>query len=313
MIAQRAIIQELKTEYLYHLAVLRLDLLDPEISGNKWFKLKRNLDEARRLGHTKILTFGGAYSNHIAAFAAACKRFGFSSVGVIRGEKQVETNETLARALHDGMHLHYVSREDYKLKEEKKFLNDLHRKFGQYYLIPEGGNNLQGILGCAEILSGQKNYDYVICACGTGATFAGLCISSGEAQKIIGISVLKGENKMVDEVRQTLHAFDKAKHKKILGNEILQEDVLNENCIINSYAFKGYASFDPDWYHFKTRFEHTHNIPLDYVYTSKMMYAVFALLENKKFRPDARILIVHSGGLQGNKGFETRYHLTPSL
>lgn len=313
MILQRAIIQEIKTEYPYHLDVLRLDLLDTEISGNKWYKLKYNLEEARRLGNTKIVTFGGAYSNHIAAFAAACKKFGFAAVGVIRGEKQNEFNGTLAEAARNGMELHFVSREEYNSKHTGSFRDKLRSIFGEHYLIPEGGNNKEGVKGCAEILNEDYTHDYIFSACGTGATYAGLVTSSNKDQNVIGISVLKGENTIVGDVREMLKEYSPANDVRLSGNEALQKHIVDEHCVTNMYSFKGYASYDPEWYNFKVEFEKQYGIPLDYIYTSKLMYAVFDLMKRKKLKPDAKILVVHSGGLQGNPGFEKRYHLTPSL
>lgn len=313
MISQRAIIESVETAYPYKLEVMRLDLLDPEISGNKWFKLKFNLDEAKRQGFTRILTFGGAYSNHIAACAAACKRYGIDCIGVIRGTQQAPLNQTLLKAKNDGMQLYFVSRDEYKERRGLAFQNKLKAIFGESYLIPEGGNNIEGLRGCTEILDQNKRYDYVFCACGTGTTYAGLLVSSPRGQCVVGISVLKGENTLVEDVRRMLDSFDPANTIRLSGNDAIDSDILNQHCIINSYAFKGYASFDSEWYNFKTEFEAKNKIPLDYVYTSKMMFAVFDLMKKGKLKANSEILVIHSGGLQGNSGFEQRYHLKPSL
>lgn len=313
MILGKPIIQRLAGEFPVVVDVLRLDLLDPEISGNKWYKLNFNLLQAKREGLSKILTFGGAHSNHIAATAAACQRAGLSSIGVIRGEPGSALNQTLARAKEQGMTLYFVDRELYQHKNDPDFLKTLGARFGEFYLIPEGGNNEQGLLGCREILQPEMDHDYVFCAVGTGTTFAGLVASAQTRQRVVGISVLKGENKLVHEVNERLHMFPGTAAIKVYGNEALQQEVLDQHCLSNHYCFRGYASCDPVWLSFKSKFEEEHQIPLDYVYTSKLMYAVFDLMKSGKLRKGSKVLIVHSGGLQGNPGFEARYHLKPSL
>jgi 1-aminocyclopropane-1-carboxylate deaminase len=307
------IIQHLKTENNYHVDMLRLDLIDTEISGNKWFKLKNNLQNARNQSHETIITFGGAFSNHIASTAAACKKFNFNAVGIIRGEETNETNPTLVQAKKNGMQLHFVSRELYSQKEEDGFKLYLEKHFGRHYLIPEGGNNSAGVLGCSEILKNEWEYDYILSACGTGATYAGLMASLKPHQIVIGISVLKGTNDLPRETEELFHCVFSKKEDKIYGNDALAGDVIKNNCICNTYAFNGYAGYHKDVIAFKASFEHTYKIPLDHVYTSKLLYALFDLMEKKKLGQEAKILVIHCGGLQGNRGFEERYHLSPSL
>jgi 1-aminocyclopropane-1-carboxylate deaminase len=293
--------------------LLRLDLIDKKISGNKWFKLKNNLEKAEAGNFETIVTFGGAFSNHIAATAAACKKSHLKCVGIIRGEESSALNPTLAKAKQDGMQLHFVSREFYSqiLKDgSEKYLHD---NFGRHYLIPEGGNNEEGVLGCMEILKKEWDYDYIFCACGTGTTFAGLVASAKPGQKVIGISVLKGENKLPLEVQNLLGSISPGQKNKIQGNEAPEKSWLEDHCILNTYCFNGYAKFDENLLQFKNDFELKHKISLDHIYTSKLLYGVFDLNEKNKLKPGSKILIVHSGGLQGNKGFEERYHLTPSL
>ncbi len=267
------------------LSLLRLDLIDPEISGNKWFKLKYNLLKARELGKTTILTFGGAFSNHIAATAAACHRKGFQSIGIIRGEADAQHNTTLARAKQLGMQLLFASREEYKQKEEESYLQTLGRRFPDAYIIPEGGDNALGQAGCEEILGNTTQaFTQIFSAYGTGTTFKGLAKSLLPHQVLYGINVLK-----YDAVSD-----------------------LPQSSILNTYHFGGYARHTQELLDFKTWFETTFAITLDYVYTAKVCYAVFDLIRQGKISKEDNILIIHSGGLQGNAGYEARYSLKPN-
>lgn len=269
----------------YQLSILRLDLIDAEISGNKWFKLKLNLEKAHELGKTTILTFGGAFSNHIAATAAACKREGFQSIGLIRGEESSQHNDTLSRAKQLGMQLLFVSREEYKQKEEMDYLATLARRFPDAYIIPEGGDNALGQKGCEEILSKEtQSFEQFFCAYGTGTTFKGLAKSLQPHQTLYGINVLKYE----------------------------ATSDLPQSTIINTCHFGGYARHTQELLDFKTWFETTFRIGLDYVYTAKACYAVFDLIKQGKLKREDKILIIHSGGLQGNAGYEARYNLNPN-
>lgn len=261
---------------------MRLDLIHPQISGNKWFKLKYNLEEARKQGLDTILTFGGAFSNHIHATAVACQQFGFKSIGIIRGEKKSENNPTLSEAKKHDMELVFVSREDYKLKEEKDYIHGLRNWFGKFYLIPEGGNNSLGEKGCEEILPAGNDFDVVFCACGTGTTFRGISKSLKSDQKLFGVSVIKGVG-----------------------------DLNSLPNIIDDYSFGGYAKHTDELLKFKAQFEEENNIPLDYVYTAKLFYGVYDRISKNKIPPGLKVLIIHSGGLQGNKGYEERYRLIP--
>jgi 1-aminocyclopropane-1-carboxylate deaminase len=313
MINYSPIIQKLNSIFFFERSVdvdvLRLDLIDKEISGNKWFKLKKNLEEVKSKKIKTVITFGGAFSNHIAATAAACKMAGLNSIGVIRGEKSDKPNETLANAKVNGMHLHYVSRENYNQKNTEVFKRNLTDIFGEHYLIPEGGNNKEGILGCSEILIPDWNYDFIFCACGTAATYSGILSSCKPNQKLIGINVLKGENTLIDNVNLSMRQIFPQQKFIVIGNEGLEKNGIDTHCITNNYCFSGYAKLDKELIDFKNKFEKEYNIPLDYVYTSKLFYAVFDLVLNNKILPNTKILIIHCGGLQGNKGFEKRYKL----
>jgi len=275
-------------------------LVHPDVSGNKWFKLKYNLEKAIAGGHDTILTFGGAFSNHIAATAAACHLYGLRSIAVVRCEPGSELNPTLSKAKGLGMQLHFVGREVYTQKSSEAFEQQLKEQFGHHYLIPEGGNNAAGAEGCKEILRPLEHYDYIFCACGTATTFAGLVASAKEGQTVIGISVLKGEEQLAQEAERLTGIA-------IAGNQGLME--LNAHCISNAYCFSGYARFDQAIVDFKTDFENKYAVPLDHIYTSKLFFAVNDLLKSGRLKSGSKILIVHSGGLQGNRGFEERYHL----
>ncbi len=267
----------------------REDLLHPEVSGNKFRKLKYNLKNAIFEKHSKIVTFGGAYSNHIAATAAAGKLYGLKTIGVIRGEelgkdleKTIQENPTLQFASSCGMEFEFISREDYRKKDSDEMLERLQKKFGLLYLVPEGGTNSLAIKGCEEILSEEdKNFDVVCCAVGTGGTISGIINSSSEAQKIIGFPALKGDF-LTSEV-------EKLTTKKNWGMAI-------------DYHFGGYAKVNSDLVNFINNFKLQYNIALDPVYTGKMMYGIFDLISKDHFSENTRILAVHTGGLQGIPG-----------
>jgi 1-aminocyclopropane-1-carboxylate deaminase/D-cysteine desulfhydrase-like pyridoxal-dependent ACC family enzyme len=268
------------------IGILRLDLIDAEISGNKWFKLKHNLIEARHKEKTSIITFGGAFSNHISATAKACFLEGIKCIGLIRGESCAIDNPTLSRAKQLGMELIFLSREDYKKRNEKNFLDSLKEIYPESFIIPEGGNNELGELGCREILSKEtEKYNKVFCAVGTGCTFNGIAKTILSHQTLTGINVLKYE----------------ARSKSISAN------------INNHYHFGGYAKHHQVLIDFKNWFEKNYGITLDYVYTTKLFFAVFEMIKNNEIKLSDKCLVVHSGGLQGNAGYEKRYNLKPNL
>lgn len=264
------------------ITVKRLDLVHPHISGNKFFKLKYNLLEAQSLGLKKILTFGGAYSNHIAATAYAAHLFGFESVGIIRGEelKQRTLNPTLLNAQHFGMQLEFVSRENYRQKDQPEFLNQLQQQFPEHYLIPEGGTNHLAIRGCTEILNtdDKSNFDVICCAVGTGGTIAGLIESSLAHQQILGFSALKGD---------------------FLNHDVQQLTSRKNWNITDAYCCGGYAKTTPELLSFIQNFEQYYQIPLEHIYTGKMLMGIFDQIDRDYFKNGSRILVIHSGGLQG--------------
>jgi 1-aminocyclopropane-1-carboxylate deaminase len=267
------------------LYIKREDLLHPDVSGNKYRKLKYNIAEAQNRGHRTILTFGGAYSNHIAAVAAAGKRFNFKTIGVIRGaeiESKIGSNPSLQFAQNKGMQLHFVSRKDYAIKEDDLYIESLRRKFGKFYLLPEGGTNALAVKGCEEILQADDSkFDYICASVGTGGTLAGLVNASKAHQTILGFSALKG-------------TFQK---------EIIEKYSSKTNFeITDDYCFGGYAKIDSQLVRFINDFKENTKISLDPVYTAKMMYGIIDLLKSGYFRENSRILAVHTGGLQGITG-----------
>lgn len=258
------------------LFVQREDLLHPEISGNKWRKLKYNLKEALSENKT-ILTFGGAFSNHIAATAAAGKDYGVKTIGIIRGDElNEESNATLKKASENGMKLHFVSREEYRKRNDPEYLQDLSNRFNEVFVIPEGGANRLGLKGCTEILN--DSFDLCFVAAGTGSTAAGI-IHSEKAKTVKVVSSLKG-----DFLRKDINSW--------LGKDYDWE-------LLTDYHFGGYAKYPEDLKKFHEEFETKHNLLLDPVYTSKMFYGAFDYLEKHKNIKNIKVVLVHTGGLQG--------------
>lgn len=258
--------------------VLRLDQIHPAISGNKCFKLQYYIKEAKEQKKKKIVTFGGAYSNHIIAVAAACKLNGLTSSGIIRGEEPPVFSPTLMQVKEYGMELYFISREDYS---EKKIPGELQSE--EYYFIPEGGYGKKGVEGAANILNyTKKDFTHCCCAAGTGTMMAGLTNAALPHQKIIGISVLKNNFELEENVRS------------LLNNE------QKEWQIIHDYHFGGYAKHKPALINFMNEFYRQTNIPSDFVYTGKLFYAIADLVKINFFPPESKLLLIHSGGLQGN-------------
>ncbi len=282
---------DLKNDQLgsYSLSVLREDKIHSFVSGNKFRKLKYNSKEAQNCGQNKILTFGGAYSNHIAAVAAMGKEMDIATIGVIRGEELVDKiseNPTLSFARHCGMKFHFVSRVAYKDKTDPRFIATLRQKFKDFYLIPEGGTNTLAVKGCEEILSETTNkFDYICVSVGTGGTISGLINASEEHQTILGFSALKG-------------TFQISEIKKYTSR--------NNYRLVDDYCFGGYGRIDPSLVRFMNEFKERTQIPLDPIYTGKMMFGIFQMIKNKKFKENSRILAIHTGGLQGIAGMNLK-------
>lgn len=299
-------IQEIKSALLskkgVRLFLKRDDLLfnpdAPEFNGNKWRKMKYNLFAARDEGKETLLTFGGAYSNHIAATAAAAKLFGFKSIGIIRGERPSELNPTLTKASNQGMHLEFITRTAYREKNAPGFLNELQKKIGDFYLLPEGGTNQLALTGCAEIIDEitedfpEQLPDFICCACGTGGTFAGIVKGINNRTQAIGFSALKGSFH-TDEVEKLL-------------TEHTSNNFQNWQ-INNDYHFGGFAKHKPPLIDFINQFKTDFDIQLEPLYTGKMLYGIFDLIKKDFFPEGSTVMAIHTGGLQGIAGFNQRF------
>lgn len=271
----------------------REDLIHLHISGNKWYKLKYNLTEAKKCGYKKLLTFGGAYSNHIYATASAGKEFGFETIGVIRGEEHLPLNPTLSFAKLCGMEFYYLSRTLYRNKYDEKILSELKDEFGDFYLIPEGGSNYLAVKGCSEIISGiQIPFDFICTASGTGGTLAGLALGLNSKSKAIGFSVLKGGGFLRDNVKNLLSHFRKENS--------------DDWDIITDYHFGGYARTNSELNNFCLEFYKQNKIEIEPIYTGKMLWGVFDLIHKNYFPENSTIIALHSGGLQGLNGLRER-------
>ena len=290
------LLQEIPTTYNARLLLLRDDLAHPELPGNKWRKLKYNLAEATSQGHHTLLTFGGAFSNHIAAVAAAGRLTGLRTIGLIRGEETQPLNPTLAQATANGMALRYLSREAYRRKSEPEFLEKLLQETGPAYVIPEGGSNGLALPGCAELvteLQAETDFDYLCVACGTGGTLAGLLTGLAQQQQAVGVAALKNGGFISAEIDALTQAAT--------GRTYPNYDLRTE------YHLGGYARFSPELLHFIREFENQHGVLLDPIYTGKLLWGVLDLLRQGYFRPSATVVAVHTGGLQGWAGFRQRF------
>lgn len=267
----------------------REDTIHPIISGNKYRKLIYNLKEAKQQNKNTVVTFGGAYSNHIAAVAAAGKVYGFKTIGVIRGEEikdKLDRNATLKYAKSCGMTFKFISRLEFRNKNEFYFIENLKNEFGDFYNIPEGGTNALAIKGCEEILTQDDfKFNYVCTSVGTGGTVAGIINSTKPNQQVLGFSALKG-----DFLREDISKFAKQDNWKLITN----------------YHFGGYAKINEELITFINTFKAINNIQLDPIYTGKMLFGIQDLIEKKYFPEGSKILAIHTGGLQGIQGMNER-------
>jgi len=266
--------------------------------GNKWRKLKHNLLAARQLGQNMLLTFGGAYSNHLAAVAEAGQLLGFQTIGMVRGEATLPLNPTLQFCKECGMQLHYLDRETYRRKAEAAFVEGLQQRFGEFYLLPEGGTNVLALRGCAELAAelavhfGNRFPSYCALPCGTGGTLAGLISGLKNRSRVIGFSVLRGDF-LHDDVAQLLSCSTNAD----TTNWFIQPD----------YHFGGYAKFSTELITFIHQFKAKFAIQLDPIYTGKLFFGLFDLIAKDYFPPGSSIVAIHTGGLQGIAGFEQQH------
>ncbi len=271
------------------LEIKREDLLHPFVSGNKFRKLKYNVLQAKAENQSVLLTFGGAFSNHIAAVAYAGKEQGFKTIGVIRGDElrdKISENPTLSFAQECGMRFEFVTREAYRHKTEIAFIEQLQVKFGSFYLVPEGGTNDLAVKGCEEILTElDADFDFVCSAVGTGGTISGLINSALPHQKVLGFPALKGDF-LQDEIRNF---------------------VQNKNWeLITDYHFGGYGKVTTEFIEWINWFYAQTGIPLDPIYTGKMVFGVMDLIQRNYFPPNSKILMIHTGGLQGIAGMNAK-------
>ncbi|MBP6001499.1 MAG: 1-aminocyclopropane-1-carboxylate deaminase/D-cysteine desulfhydrase [Flavobacterium sp.] len=272
------------------LYIKREDLVHPIISGNKFRKLKYNLQEAKRLGCKKLLTFGGAFSNHIVAVAGAGAEFGFETIGIIRGEElqdKIQENPSLLKAQQFGMQFNFVDRNQYRDKMDPNFLALLTARYGSFYLIPEGGTNELAIRGCEEILTAADKiaFSHICCAVGTAGTLSGIINASNADQQIIGFSSLKGS----------------------FLSEVICNFAQQKNwSVIESYHFGGYGKVTDELIRFLNAFYDKYQVPLDPIYTGKMMFGILDLIQQNYFPPHSKIVAIHTGGLQGIAGMNQR-------
>lgn len=283
--------QEVKLELPHQISLFikREDLIHPFVSGNKFRKLKYNVLQAKAENHSVLLTFGGAFSNHIAAVAYAGKEQGFETIGVIRGDElrdKISENPTLSFAQECGMRFEFVTREAYRHKTEVAFIEQLQAQFGSFYLVPEGGTNDLAVKGCEEILTElDADFDFVCSAVGTGGTISGLINSALPHQKVLGFPALKGDF-LQDEIRNFVQN----------KNWELQTD----------YHFGGYGKVTTEFIEWMNWFYVQTGIPLDPIYTGKMVFGVMDLIQRNYFPPNSKILMIHTGGLQGIAGMNAK-------
>lgn len=269
------------------LLIKREDLNHPFVSGNKWWKLKYNLTEAIKGGCETVLTFGGAYSNHIFACAAAAEECGLKSIGIIRGERVEPLNSTLSFAQEHGTHLHFVTRELYRKKTDEDFLKSLQEKHGDFFLIPEGGTNLHAVKGCEEFAIRELSkiaFDVLMLPVGTGGTMAGIIAGLQDANEVLGVSVLKNGEFLRDDIYQLLKKYSSITY----GNW----------SVLTSYDHGGYAKVTQELLDLVNAMKIQHNLPLDTVYTGKLMSAVLKEAERGRFSRGTTVLALHTGGLQ---------------
>lgn len=287
-------IQQIDSSFLkkrnIYLGIKRDDLLHPLISGNKWRKLKYNLAYMQKINKTELLTFGGAFSNHIHACAAAGKEFNIKTHAIIRGPELDNNNPTIQFAKHCGMNLHVVNRIEYRKRHDTEYLYVLQERFPNAYIIPEGGTNEHALLGCQELVQSLPEHNYLVCPTGSGGTLAGLIEGSASTTQVIGIAVLKQAEYLSEEIKKL----------SARANNQTNWQLLTE------FHDGGYGKFSPELWQFCQDMGRTYNLPLEPIYSGKMMYALWQLIEQDYFPSGSKIIAVHTGGLQGLNGLKYR-------
>ncbi len=280
---------KLKSDFLSQkgisVTVLRLDKIHNEVSGNKLFKLHYFVEACLQTTHKTILTFGGAFSNHLVATAFLCKEEGLKCIGIVRGEEPKELSHTLKQCKELGMHLHFISRADYKNIDDTKTIKDLQAMFGECIVVPEGGYDKVGADGASLIMNLLKNEKYThVCTCvGTATTLAGLLMNNESNAAIIAVPAIKNMTDIDERVQQ------------ITGSSFK-----NNLLIFSDYHFGGYAKYNTELITFMNTFYTQYKIPTDFVYTAKMMFAIFDKIKEEYFARGSNIVCLHTGGLQGN-------------
>ncbi len=272
--------------------IKRDDLIHPQISGNKWRKLKYNLQQAQNQGIHTLVTFGGAYSNHLYAVAAAGKLMGFETVGIVRGDQSATLSSTLQFAQSCGMQLEFWSRQAYSEKEKAFNFQTIQQKYDSFYLLPEGGSNALAVKGCTEIIEEiEVPFDYLLCACGTGCTLAGLIAGSQGKGHILGFAALKRGDFLQTEIENLLQKYYdwNGQNLPVPKNWSLQTD----------YHFGGYAKHTPELLAFIQRFEEENAFQIEQVYTAKMLFGTEDLIRQGAFKRGEILISLHTGGLQG--------------
>lgn len=295
--------QRVSSKYLsekgIQLFIKRDDLIHEEVSGNKWRKLKWNIQNAIQSGRDTILTFGGAHSNHIAATAAAAKLHGLHSIGIIRGEEADVNNPTLKTATENGMTIRRVSRTEFREIENRDYIESLRHQFGSFYLIPQGGQNHYGVQGSGEIMSELKlDYDRIFVACGTATTLTGMVLANKARSEIYGVSALRGGDFLLDTVKHYV--------KKTFNDAETEVAILEKVHLLTDYHFGGYAKIKPELIEFMRNFTRETGVKLDPVYTGKVAFAMMDLAKNTEIKTNELWLLIHSGGLQGIPAMEAR-------
>lgn len=292
---KNSVLQRIDSSFLkernIELFIKRDDLLDKEISGNKWRKLKFNVEKCFQQKNEGVLTFGGAYSNHLVATACACSLAGLKSIGIVRGDElNSQSNDTLKRCSEYGMELQFVSREEYRLKNERYYHEELLVENPNFLVVPEGGANYLGMIGCQEIVSEiDEEFDSIIVAQGTTATSCGIAFGLDEDQKIYVVPALKGYES-INEMRSLMLA-------SALSQDVVDQ-LLSQTVVCDQYHFGGYGKYNQELLNFIRDFHKEHKVKLDPIYTGKSMFALMDLAKSGVF-DSQKIIFVHTGGIQG--------------